>query len=166
MQAARSSVALATSQIRSVGPVSEVKSTLDAPWRGVDYLLAFERIASIELPGGGNGGFPARFETAKAFHVSPFLPMETHYRWRFTAPGSRLLVHLRNDEARGHAFDATLSLERREITGRSLAAALARFPFMTLRVVALIYWQALKLKLKGAVFHPHPGKREAELEKP
>lgn len=106
------------------------------------------------------------FELEKEFHVSPFLPMETHYRWRFTTPGPKLLVHLRNEEARGHAFDATLSLERREITAASLAGALARFPFMTLRVVTLIYWQALKLKFKGAIFYSHPSKRAAGLEKP
>lgn len=105
------------------------------------------------------------FELDKEFHVSPFLPMETHYRWRFTEPGARLLVHLRNEQQGRHAFDATLSLERREITARSLASALLKFPFMTLRVVLLIYWQALKLKLKGAEFYNHPAKRDSGLER-
>ena len=136
--------------------VCEVNNT---PW-GEQHCYVLPRDAARVR------GPSQEFELEKEFHVSPFLPMQTHYRWRFTAPGPRLLVHLRNEEARGHAFDATLSLERREITGRSLAAALTRFPFMTLRVVALIYWQALKLKLKGAVFYTHPGKRAAGLEKP
>jgi DUF1365 family protein len=135
--------------------VCEVNNT---PW-GEQHCYVLPRDAARVR------GPSQEFELEKEFHVSPFLPMQTHYRWRFTAPGPRLLVHLRNEEARGHAFDATLSLERREITGRSLAAALARFPFMTLRVVTLIYWQALKLKLKGAVFHTHPSKRAAGLEK-
>jgi uncharacterized protein len=104
------------------------------------------------------------FELDKEFHVSPFLPMETRYQWRFSEPGERLLVHLRNEQHGRHAFDATLTLERREISGPALAGALLRFPFMTLRVVWLIYWQALKLKLKGAVFHTHPAKRETGLE--
>jgi uncharacterized protein len=109
---------------------------------------------------------PAReFALAKEFHVSPFLPMETHYQWRFTEPGARLLVHLRNEERGRHAFDATLSLQRREISGGSLASALGRFPFMTLRVVTLIYWQALKLKLKGATYYTHPGPDTARMEK-
>lgn len=106
-----------------------------------------------------------QFELDKAFHVSPFLPMETRYQWRFSEPGERLLVYLRNEQHGRHAFDATLTLERREISGPSLAGALLRFPFMTLRVVWLIYWQALKLKLKGAVFYNHPAKRETGLEK-
>jgi DUF1365 family protein len=106
------------------------------------------------------------FELDKEFHVSPFLPMETRYQWRFNAPGKRLMVHLRNEQHGRHAFDATLNLERREINGPALAAALLRFPFMTMKVVLLIYWQALKLKLKGAKFYNHPAKREPGLEKP
>jgi DUF1365 family protein len=136
--------------------VCEVNNT---PW-GEQHCYVLPRDAARVR------GPSQEFELEKEFHVSPFLPMDTRYRWRFTAPAARLLVHLRNEEARGHAFDATLSLERREITGRSLAAALARFPFMTLRVVFLIYWQALKLKLKGAIFYTHPTKRAAGLEKP
>ena len=105
------------------------------------------------------------FELEKEFHVSPFLPMETHYQWRFSEPDERLSVHLRNEQQGRHAFDATLRLRRREITGPSLAGALLRFPFMTLRVVTLIYWQALKLKLKGATFYTHPAKRDPGMEK-
>jgi hypothetical protein len=33
---------------------------------------------------------------------------------------------------------------------------LLRFPFSTLRVLTAIYWQALRLKLKGVPFHAHP----------
>lgn len=105
------------------------------------------------------------FELDKEFHVSPFLPMETRYQWRFSEPAARLVVHLRNEQQGRHAFDATLSLERREISGAALAAALLRFPFMTMKVVMLIYWQALKLKLKGAIFYTHPVKREPGMEK-
>jgi DUF1365 family protein len=96
---------------------------------------------------------------AKAFHVSPFQPMEQVLSWRFTAPGGRLAVHMVNRERGAPVFDATLLLKRREITGRTLAAALLRFPSMTLAVVARIYWQALRLWLQGAPFHPHPRTR-------
>jgi DUF1365 family protein len=56
------------------------------------------------------------------------------------------------------AFDATLILERREITGRSLAAALVRYPFASLRTLGRIHWQALRLLLKRVPFHPHPAR--------
>jgi DUF1365 family protein len=79
------------------------------------------------------------FRFDKHFHVSPFMPMNLEYDWRFSCPGKRLVVHMVNREAGDRLFDATLTLERQEITGRSLAMSLLRFPFATLRVVAAVY---------------------------
>ena len=94
---------------------------------------------------------------AKAFHVSPFIGMDGRYEWRVTEPDERLLVHIdeRKDDGQ-QVFDATLSLERHEITRARLNRIMARFPAMSLRVATLIYWNALKLKLKGAPYFPHP----------
>lgn len=93
----------------------------------------------------------------KVFHVSPFIGMDNHYDWRVTEPGRRLLVHIdERDDAGTHVFDVTLSLERREMTPGRLLRMLARFPLTSLRVVALIYWNALRLKLKGAPYFRRP----------
>jgi uncharacterized protein len=97
-----------------------------------------------------------RFRFAKAFHVSPFMPMDQRYDWRFSPPGRRLAVHMENSDADGRIFDATLSLTRREITGRSLARVLLGYPWMTASVVAAIHWNALRLWLKGNPYFPHP----------
>jgi DUF1365 family protein len=99
-----------------------------------------------------------RFEFAKQFHVSPFMPMDLRHDWCFGAPGNGLHVHMENVSAGGVVFDATLNLRRREISAGSLAAALLRFPLSSLRVTTLIYWQALKLLLKRAPFFVHPRK--------
>ncbi|WP_406667918.1 DUF1365 domain-containing protein [Gallaecimonas sp. GXIMD1310] len=85
----------------------------------------------------------------KAFHVSPFNPIDQQYRWRLQPPGARLFVHLENHDSRGHVFDATLALQRQPLTLASVRRQLLRRPVMTASVVLGIYWQALKLALKG-----------------
>ena len=102
---------------------------------------------------------PATFP--KAFHVSPFMPMDQEYHWAFTPPGAELGVHMENLYEGRKVFDATLRLRRREISGRSLAGALARHPWMTVRVASGIYAQALRLWLKRTPFFAHPSHVES-----
>jgi len=111
---------------------------------------------------GGPSGRTLRFRFGKSFHVSPFMPMEIDYDWRFTIPNQQLVVHMKNVRAGTRIFDATLALERRAITGATLAGALARYPFASLRVLSAIYWQALRLWMKRAPFYVHPAKRMEE----
>jgi len=95
-----------------------------------------------------------RAETEKAMHVSPFMPMDLRYAWRFTAPGTRLGVHMRLTRGDETVFDATLALKQEPIGN----GVLARFPLMTAKVIAAIHWEALKLWLKRVPFHTHPAK--------
>lgn len=99
-----------------------------------------------------------RFRFDKGFHVSPFMPMEQRYDWRFSPPGRRLAVHMENYDRQGMIFDATMSLRRRELTGRSLATALLAYPWMTAGVITAIHWNALKLWLKGNPVYSHPAR--------
>jgi DUF1365 family protein len=62
-------------------------------------------------------------------------------------------------------FDATLNLRRQEMTASSLARALIQFPLITLKVSALIYWQALKLLWKRVPFHTHPDNRSLPVDR-
>jgi DUF1365 family protein len=113
-------------------------------------------------------------ELDKTFHVSPLMGMDQTYAFRATEPGDRLAVHIESrprETATGadnrprsrsrrsaatRTFDATLSLRRRELSRGTLAGLLTRYPAMSLQVVAKIYAQSLRLKLKGARYHPHP----------
>jgi uncharacterized protein len=97
-------------------------------------------------------------ELDKTLHVSPLMGMEQAYAFRATEPGERLQVHIesRPRAGEGKSFDATLSLRRRELSRRLMAGLLARYPAASLQVVARIYTQSLRLKLKGARYFPHP----------
>ena len=105
------------------------------------------------------GGPARRFTTAKALHVSPFMPMDVEYDWAFSAPAERLTVAMRCVRAGERQFSAALDLRRREIDGSTLATMLARYPFMTAKVIAAIYWQALRLWSRGCRGYVHPSKR-------
>jgi DUF1365 family protein len=94
----------------------------------------------------------------KDFHVSPFMEMDIQYDWRFQVPGKMLHVHMNLMTGNNKRFDATLELKRTPITGRSLTRVLLTYPIMTGKVTAMIYWQALRLKLKGAPVYTHPKK--------
>lgn len=100
----------------------------------------------------------------KEFHVSPFMPMDQSYHWRFSTPGDRLHVHMENRGGDERVFDATLALRRAPMTGPVLAGCLARHVWMTASVVTGIYWQALRLWLRGAPFHPHPSTRRNNVD--
>ena len=78
-------------------------------------------------------------------------------RWKWTIagasarPAQRLAVHMENLRGGERVFDATLMLQRREIRHRLAGrACCCAFPLSTLRVLAAIYWQALRLRLQAA----------------
>ncbi|UTA48637.1 DUF1365 domain-containing protein [Simiduia sp. 21SJ11W-1] len=101
----------------------------------------------------------------KELHVSPFMPLSQYYRWKTHLPGDDVRILLQNfavgeaqpeEVARTRkVFEAQLALVREPATSRVLNSLVLRFPWMTLKVAAAIYWQALKLWLKGAKFYSY-----------
>lgn len=99
-----------------------------------------------------------RFATGKELHVSPFMDMDVGYDWLLTEPGDDLVVRISNFVEKKRIFSATLNLQREEISGKSLAKVLTHYPLMTMKITLAIYWQALKLWIKGCPLYTHPGK--------
>lgn len=98
---------------------------------------------------------PLRQACGKAFHVSPFLPMALTYAFRLSPPEAEVTIAISAEDADGPVLGASFAGRRRPLTDAGLARVLLAFPFMTLKVVAAIHWEALKLWLRGApVFRP------------
>ncbi|MEH6580769.1 MAG: DUF1365 domain-containing protein [Halioglobus sp.] len=123
--------------------VAEVNNT---PW---------DERHSYVLPGPTTGKW-LKTDFDKAFHVSPFNPMSMCYHWRSNTPDRRLVLHMENSSEGEKVFDATLSLSAQPLTASNLNKYLFRYPLMTVKVVFAIYWQALRLYLKGVPIHTHP----------
>jgi DUF1365 family protein len=103
---------------------------------------------------GASGVIKGSFD--KELHVSPFMSMDHRYLARASTPGDTLAVHIESHRDGAKAFEATLSLVRDELTPASARAMALRYPFASLRVLALIYARAVGLKLAGSTVHRHP----------
>ena len=128
--------------------VAEVNNT---PWgeRHMYILPATESVGESHI---------MKFLPVKEFHVSPFMQMDINYEWGFNQPDNNLAVSMKNFTQGEMIFDAVMGLKKKKLSSRNCASALIRFPFMTLKIITAIYWQALKLLLKGTPVYDHPDK--------
>jgi DUF1365 family protein len=129
--------------------IAEINNT---PW-GEQHCYVLPESLNLRTPQN------KRFEFRKAFHISPFMGMDTHYVWSFTAPADQFGIHMENHRGGEKYFDATMTLRRREISAAALNSALLKYPLMTLKVIAAIHWQALRLWLKRCPVYSHPKTR-------
>lgn len=129
--------------------VAEVHNT---PWHERHCYVLTEEMNDAEEPW-------KHYHFEKSFHVSPFMGMHQDYDWRLLQPADRIQAHMENLEEGRKLFDATLSLHRTDLTATALARVLVQYPIMTAQVASRIYWQACKLRFKGATFYVHPSKR-------
>jgi DUF1365 family protein len=98
-----------------------------------------------------DGGF--RLVTPKHFYVSPFSPLDLSFDFQLRLPGEEL--HLRVDDREGDArvLLSTLNGRRLALTNANVLRCTLAFPFVTLKVIALIHWHALRLWLKRIPFY-------------
>ena len=135
-------------------PAAIVAEVVNTPWGERHCYVLRQPAHRIRPPW-------SEFRLTKAFHVSPFLPMDLDYRWCFTPPGATLGVRMESYRGGEKVFEAGMWLTRREATGRALARALLRYSPQTLKVLGWIYFQAFRLWLKRTPFFVHPAKDPA-----
>jgi DUF1365 family protein len=92
----------------------------------------------------------------KIFHVSPFIPMQMRYHFRMLPPGEEIRWRILETDAEGPLLAATFTGQQEKMATATLLALTARIPFLTLKIVAGIHWEALKLWLKGAKYISRP----------
>ena len=98
-----------------------------------------------------------RYEQRKRLHVSPFFGLDQSYEYAFSQPGDEVWarIHVRDDDG-ARPLTAVLHGRRRELTNRTLAGLLLRYPLQPLQVIALIHLEALRLWRKRVPFHRKP----------
>jgi DUF1365 family protein len=92
----------------------------------------------------------------KAFHVSPFMDMDLRYEFRVSPPADLLSIRIETFDREGPVLSARHLARRTPLTDAALLKAFFTIPFLTLRVVGGIHWEALKIWLKGVSLRTHP----------
>jgi len=130
--------------------LAEVSNT---PWNERHYYL-------IPVNEQDNKNIGNKLISKKVFHVSPFMDLNMQYQWVIKKPTEQLKLHIQNVQSTTgeRVFDASLMMERMDFTNKNLRGCLASIPIMTLKTLWGIYWQALKLFIKGVPYVAHPKK--------
>lgn len=99
---------------------------------------------------------PVKADKEKVFHVSPFINMDQQYRFTIDKPTEQLRVVIQEYEDNELMLVATQQGQRHALTSANLLKYFFKVPFMTIKIMTLIHWHALKLWLAGAKFYRKP----------
>lgn len=97
-----------------------------------------------------------RYQFQKELHVSPFMAMHYEYQFNLKLNKQKIIVHMENHLDGKKDFDVTLILAASAQKETSFKKVFRHYSLITYKVTAAIYWQALKLWIKGVPFHAHP----------
>jgi DUF1365 family protein len=103
-----------------------------------------------------------RQQQEKLFYVSPFVEMAMRYHFRVSPPGHNVKLRILEADREGPLLSATFNGRRRALTTAALLRAFFALPLVTLKIVAAIHWEALRLWLKGAPLVPRPNAAATE----
>jgi len=131
--------------------IAEVNNTFGDRHSYVCHLPGFRAITAQD-----------RIKARKLMHVSPFQDIAGGYAFQFRMAPDRIAIRIIHENGREGVI-ATLSGPRAPLTNRAILWSLLRRPAGSLRTVALIFWQALRLRVKGARYRPCPDAPSTEV---
>ncbi|WP_343611919.1 DUF1365 domain-containing protein [Novosphingobium sp.] len=120
------------------------------------YLLSVEHMADG----------PIRQSCAKAFHVSPFMPMDMRYTFSVAPPAEQLSIAITVSDGLGPVLVASHEARRRRLTDAALLRVFATHPLLTVKVVGGILWEAARLWAKGVPVHTCPAPPDRSISIP
>jgi uncharacterized protein len=103
-----------------------------------------------------------RQQQEKLLYVSPFVEMAMRYHFRISPPGEQVKLRILETDRDGPLLSATFNGRRKPLTTAALLRSFFALPLVTLKIVAAIHWEALRLWLKGARLVPRPDSANAK----
>ena len=88
----------------------------------------------------------------KKFYVSPFMDMETYYNFKLINPNEKLSVFIKQTDKKDIILTATQTGDKKEFTFKQLIFNFIKYPFMTIKIITSIHYEALLLWKKGAIY--------------
>lgn len=111
---------------------------------------------SYLIPVEAGAEYPLRQSAEKRFYVSPFMDMDLGYVFHLHPPTETLRIAILASDAQGPVLSAVHQAVRRELTDRELLRSFLTHPLLTLKVIAGIHWEALRIWTKGISLRPRP----------
>ena len=88
----------------------------------------------------------------KKFYVSPFMNMESYYNFKLLPPNQKLFVSIKQSDKEGDLLTAVQTGERKEFNFKQFIINFFKYPFMTIKIIIAIHFEALLLWKKGAIY--------------
>lgn len=94
-----------------------------------------------------------KLNTTKHFYVSPFIDHDVNFDFNLAVPDEKLNIRIDDYKEDKRIFISTLTGIRKPLNDLNLLLFSIRFPFITLKIITLIHWNAIKLWLKKIPYH-------------